>query len=219
MMVGTFVFTYLKNMIRIQQHMREILTPEAMEAELLKGDCFREVSSIEKASLQKIYAVFCKNSNVAYQEGEPLRYDDPAVIAGNQVKELEKKRQAHERALERLNKAYLYAEIGLSEKEYLQNRQEIMQAIQDIDHKIKVIQPTSNSEDDIAFLEASSNFIIKQELLSDEPIQWMDFALHVNASTIHQFLCAIVTKIVFYQRRILSIEFKNGVVHRFLYRE
>lgn len=219
MMIGTFVFTYLKNMIRIQQHMDEATTPEAMEAELLKGDCFRDVSGMEKASLQKIYAVFCKNSNVAYQEEEPLRYDDPAVIAGNQVKELEKKRQSHERALERLNKAYLYAEIGLSEKEYLQNRQEIMQAIQDIDQKIQVIQPNSSSEDDIAFLEASSNFIIKQELLSDAPIQWMDFALHVSAATIHQFLCAIVTKIVFYQRRILSIEFKNGVVHRFLYRE
>ncbi|MDY5716519.1 MAG: type II toxin-antitoxin system PemK/MazF family toxin [Selenomonas sp.] len=35
--------------------------------------------------------MLCKNSKVAYQESEALRYDNHAVIAGNQ---LEKKRQA-----------------------------------------------------------------------------------------------------------------------------
>jgi hypothetical protein len=218
--ISTFVFTYLKNMIYIQQHLTEFIKKRTMERRLRQGDCFRDISGIETTSLQKIYTVFMKNSNVSYQENEPLCYEDPSDIAVAKIKDLEKKRQTHDRALERLNRAYLYTDMGLSEKEYLQSRQEITQAIQSINEKIKNLHPESSvGEDDMEFLEASCNFLIKKELLSAEPIQWLNFAEHVSSATIHQFLCDIITKIVFYKRRILSIEFKNGIVHRFVYNE
>lgn len=213
-MIGNFVFSYLRNMIYIQNNMKRIPDKEKLEKELLFGEYLSDVKYIEEKSLQDIYDSFVHKHDVNYQKKE--KKTDMEV---DRKTNLEQEREAHKRALERLNKAYLYDDATLTEKEYLTERQNIQDNIRKIDSKIKQMQYTENiSQNDEKFIEETNNFLIKNVLSNRGEFNWKEFANNIDKKELNLFLKTIITKITFNGHKILSIEFKNGIVHRFVYK-
>lgn len=213
-MLGEFVFSYLQNMIYIQKNMNNIKDEGMLEKELLWGEYLSDVKYIEEKSLQDIYDSFMQKSDVNYQQKEKI-----TDMETDRKANLETERQNHERALERLNKAYLYADGALSEKEYLTERQNIQENIRKLDSKIKQMQYKEDvSHNDAKFIEETSNFLIKNVLSERGKLNWKEFANNIDKRELNIFLKTIITKIVFNEHKIMSIEFKNGIVHRFVYK-
>lgn len=215
--IGTFVITYMQNMIRLRRKCRtEKLSMEAMEKELLYNYPFRDIKGIESQSMKAIYASFMYGADVDYHRSEEkeIELDDAAL------EEFIKTKKSHERALERLTHAYLYDDGGISEKAYLKERKRIQSEIEAVSKKIKSLSSGEEaSRRDYAFFDQVGDYLIREQLLSTATVDWDEFASHVKNKNLQEFFRTVIYRIVTYQGKILSIEFKNGVQHRFIYRE
>lgn len=212
--LGPFIFDYLQNIVYIQKHIQHFPTPQSFEKKLLQGEPFNKIVAIDPDTLQKLYDAFAMDGSVEYH-GKKTETDSVSerdlLIA---------ERQTHERAFERLKQIYLYEDIGISKKDFLSERQRITERIDAINLKLqKYAASTAASQKDIEFLNQASNFIIQKQLISNKPIDWPTFALHVDAENLNRFLQTIITRIIFYKKKVLSIEFKNGIVHKFIYQD
>ena len=213
-MIGEFLFTYLQNMIYVQDNLDKIDSLEQLEKELLYGVYLDKVSYIEEKSLQDIYNNFLQKSNVKYQQKEVVKLEEL-----DKVQTLLNEQKSHQKALERLNKAYLYGDGILSEKEFLTEKQKIQENIRKTELEIKRLQQNKNvNNDDVKFLQETSDFLIKNTISKRGTINWKEFAANINNRDVNIFLNTIINKIAFYHKKIMYIEFKNGIKHRFVYK-
>lgn len=218
--IGSFVFNYIRNILYVQHHITDYPTPESIEQRLLHSSyCFENVFGIEKHTLQELYDSFTLASNTAahpFLPAKKIQLDSAAV----KIDDLISKRQKHQYAFERLKRLYLYDENAFSEKDFISEKQQIMQKIDKINEELQKLSAEADSSNDIEmdFLEKASNFILMQKLLGDDEIVWQEFARHTDPEIIQRFVKAIITKIVYYDKKIYSIEFKNGSRHVFLYK-
>ena len=192
-------------MIQVQQNISPDTTREEMEKALLNGLDKYEIKKIAADSLEDIYRSFMCQANIEYI---PKEQPDYLEKENSHLKEkLEKEKVKHERALERLNHAYLFLE-----------RKKIIQKLSDVKSKLRELdQHIEKKEDDYAFLEQASDYLIKKCLLSSDPINWVELALHVDVSVLHQFFLATIERITSYKAKIIYIKCKNGIVHHFSY--
>lgn len=97
-------------------------------------------------------------------------------------------------------------------------RQQILEKIESIDKQLSEI--ASNAAEgaiDKEFFAQADNLIIQKQLTGTKPIKWVEFTNLVETQNLQKFLRSIIVKIVYYKRQIISIEFKNGIVHKFIY--
>jgi len=213
--LGNFVFTYLQNMIYIQSNFGEIKNNEILEKELLHGAGMAEVSYIDSNSLQEIYDSFIRRSDVVYNQ------DENAVesLETDRYTQLATEKQNHQRALERLNNLFLYSEDALSEKDYLIEKNRIQESIRKIDSLLSQEESQKVATNkDLEFIKCAGDFLIKSIIIKRGAFDWRLFAKNAGAKNINTFLRTVINKIVYYDNRVVSIEFKNGIVHRFVYK-
>ena len=214
--LGTFLLVYMRNMIQVQQNISPDTTREEMEKALLNGLDKYEIKKIAADSLEDIYRSFMCQANIEYI---PKEQPDYLEKENSHLKEkLEKEKVKHERALERLNHAYLYNDVEIPSDTFFLERKKIIQKLSDVKSKLRELdQHIEKKEDDYAFLEQASDYLIKKCLLSSDPINWVELALHVDVSVLHQFFLATIERITSYKAKIIYIKFKNGIVHHFIY--
>ena len=214
-MIGEFLFSYLQNMIYVQDNLDKINSLEKLEKELLYGKYLDKVSYIEENSLQDIYNNFMQKSNVRYQQKEVVQLD----VEMDKEQPLLNEQQSHQKALKRLNKAYLYGDGSLSEREFLTERQNIQENIRKTELEIKKLHQSKNvNSDDVKFLQETSDFLIRHTIAKRGTINWREFAANINNRDVNRFLKTIINKIAFYHKKIMYIEFKNGIKHKFVYK-
>lgn len=214
--LGIFLLTYMRNMIQIQQNISENMTRKDMEKVLLSGLSKYEIKKIADDSLENIYQSFMYQANIEYA---PPKKPDYLEIENSSLKDkLKKEKAKHERALERLNHAYLYNDVEISSDTFSLERKKIMQKLSDVKTKLRELDHhTEKGGQDYAFLKQASDYLIKKCLSSSEPIDWVELALHVDVSVLHQFFLTTIERITTYKARIIYIKFKNGIVHHFVY--
>lgn len=214
--VGTFVLSYMQNMLAVQQNIRDYLDRGTMEHRLLRGTAFAEISQIDVESMDAIYESFMQQSNIDYHPKQEISDEDTDMVLREH---LLKEKATHERALERLNKAYLYSDIGIPEESFLAERKKIMDELAKVEASLKEHQQEVRSQQqDYDFLDRASDYLIKAKLLAEDDIDWAAIAPHIDDKALRQFFLTTIRRIVTYKGVILSIEFQNGVKHRFLYK-
>lgn len=216
---GPFTFNYIQNMLKIQNKVTACDSQTDLEKALLNGSTFKNVIGIEKNSLQEIYDSFTITENIDY----PLSQKKSAANdTDTQIKNYITERNRHQKAFERLKNLYLYDDTAFSEKDFISEKQRIMKLIDDVNIKLSNLKTTADSMEfsGIEFLQEASNFVISQQLLSNQNFDnWPDFASCIDIDILHNFLCSIIEKIVYKNGKIISIEFKNKIIHKFLYNE
>lgn len=220
--IGPFIFNYIANMVRASNMRRNIRTPEELERLLLTGSIFDDLGGISSEGLNNTFTLL---------SGRPAAsgpaYAPDLLTVGNasgnptEAMELKQKLSRLQRALERLKKAYLFDDESMDEKEYLETKMAIdLERIQ-TENKLKDLSEATFATDagEIAFVKSASSFLLAHKIQSGDPIVYSDFAATLEDETLKDFVNLVLDHVVIDKGRVAAIIFRNGLEHRFLYRE
>lgn len=218
--VGPFVLNYIANIIKAQNNFGVSTSIETFEKKLLRGDVFSAVTKIEDAGLREMYDMLRSG-----KFKEDLYKPNIVPIGETSEKErdlllVEKRRK--ERALARLKSIYLYSEDALPETEYIIERKNITDDLTRIDKRLEEIEKNASAAFSITdedFIAKASYFIMSQQLLTKRYVNFETTIRKIDPKIIKDFINSVIKKIVIQNGKVLSILFKNGIEHKFLYRE
>lgn len=213
--VGPFIINYVANIIRAKETMGKSTTIDMLERRLLKGDAFSSVASIEREGIVDLY-------NLLKSGSTGLEYKPKSVFAedgsGNEIEYLQEQRRKTEIALNRMKSLYLFDESGISKSEYIKERQKLIEQIEDLEKRISVLQTPDNNETYSEEFEAkASYFIMVERLLSGQYIDYVKYIKGIDPKVPRNFFHQIINKIYITDGRVSSIEFANGMTHKFSY--
>ena len=220
--VGPFVLNYISNIIKAQNNFGKTTTIDMLEKKLLRGAEFSSVTGIDRVGLKDMYEMLRsgKYENVLFSSYKEVSAS--ADIQSNERDILAAEKRKKERALARLESLYLYDEDAISEREYILKKKELTDAVDRIDSRLNEIDAhhdSSFSMSDTEFIERASWFIMNNDLQNKRFVNFQSTLKKTDAQIVKSFLGSIIKKIVIYDGKILSIRFKNGIEHKFLYDE
>ena len=121
--------------------------------------------------------------------------------------------------MNRLRTLFLFDETGIPEKEYIVERQKLMDDIESIDKRLSeltVKEVTLESDDN--FLEKASYFLMVEQLLSDTEFDYEKFVRSTDLEIPRAFISRVIDHVEISNSKIMSITFTNGITSRFTYR-
>ena len=217
LIIGEFVINYISNIINAKKSYSLIESPSSLRKWLLKGQAFKAVTDIDKNGLSAFYGLlgqFRGDSSFILSRrprGNKIPADPEIVI-------LKKDRDKQARALTRLQDAYLYSDKAMSEKEYITKRLEIIQKLEDINKKLGMKQASDVLSDE-DFIKKASHIVISSRLKDREYIYYKKLAQDTAPDILQTYIRSIIDNIQITGGRITSITFKNGITHKFTYKE
>lgn len=201
--VGTFVLQFIKNVTQLKSSTKL----EDMEKLLLLN--LDDVYGIDNNSIEELYNILHnKTSNNYLPVAADSEYDFETA-------QLSKEKAKYERALKRLDDLYLFDDDAISEKDYLLKKNDLKNALDSVNFKIK--QKNIKSNDDVNFFKSATVLILKLELNKTENINYKDLLIKISKETMKEFINTVIKNIIVKDRKIISIEFKNGYIARFVY--
>ena len=208
--IGNFVFNYISNIIDAKKSISSMRSPKELEHHLLYGSCFADVVGI--AEIDSLYMSLKTNSARSYGNKPNVSSD-----VGNADKiqaDIAKK----ERALERLNKLFLYDDEAMPEAEYIVTKNKLRQEILTLNEKLTELSlPADNGSDD-AFIVNASNLILFKFFEAAQEINFVELVEVADKPVLRDFVQAVISKITVNNHKVTSIEFANGSVHHFAYK-
>ena len=214
--IGPFIINYVANIIRAKETIGKSTTIDMLERRLLKGDAFSSVASIEREGIVDLY-------NLLKSGSTGLEYKPKSVFAedgsGNEIEYLQEQRRKTEIALNRMKSLYLFDESGISKSEYIKERQKLIDQIEDLEKRISALQTPDNNETYSEEFEAkASYFVMVERLLSGQHIDYVKYIKGIDPKVPRNFFHQIINKIYVTDGRVSSIEFANGMTHKFSYK-
>jgi len=218
---GTFVMNYISNMIRAKESFGRSTSMEVLEKKLLRGSAFAEVDHIERNGLEELYALL-REEKYGIGAYEPPELDDGMSAEENERAMLDKEKRKIERALSRLNSLFLYDESGMAETDFIIERKRLMDQLEQIDDRIQALDDRavqSMNMSDAEFIAKATMFALNQELHSKREIDYHRFIKATDPEITKDFVATVCTNFCVLDGRIMSIRFRNGIEHRFVYKK
>lgn len=217
--IGEFAINYILNMLNAKKKFSSIDTPEDLQKSLLTGSSFYEIDHIEQDGLNDFFNLLSRyKSDDSYVFSVKKPRKKKASISP-ELSSLRKDKEKQERALKRLQDLYLYSDNPISEKDYILRKREITMRIEDINNQMGMI--TGNPESvltDEEFIRQTSHLLIQKELQDKTYIYYRNLAATVSPEILKEYMNTILDSIRFNDGRIISITFKNGLTHKFVYK-
>ena len=217
--LGPFALNFVANLIRASNSFGKSTSIETLEKKLLRGDMFSQVDHIERPGLEELYTHLRSGF-------DPLAFETRTVDAaesGTAIQErdllLSEKRRL-ERALNRLKSLFLYGEEAMAEKDYLVERKQLMDALEEKDARLEELEAevaSSITMSDEEFIAKASYFILSQQLQDKRFVDYEKFIRKIDPQIVKDFLNSVVTNFCIKNGLTASILFKNGVELRFSY--
>ena len=216
--VGPFILNYVANIIKAQNNFGATTSLETFEKKLLRGDVFSGVTGIDKTGLQEMYDMLRAGKfGTDIYEPKSVTVDDAEV---NERDLLLTEKRKKERALARLKTLYLYNDSDMPETEYFIERKAITNDLEQIDARLEEIEKNASASFSISdedFIAKASYFIMSQQLLTKRYVNFDTMIRKIDTKIIKDFVNSVIKKIVILDGKIISIRFKNGKEHKFLY--
>lgn len=218
--LGPFIINYISNLLRANDYVKAKGT-EGSESEiekiLLSGKYFKDVVGVHPEDLRETYNVIMRNTgDLLFDSNEEIEVDQDIKL--NKLKENKKKL---ERAITRLDDLYLFSEESMSEKDYLIKKQDITKRIDKINGDIRERSIEFSRRvpgHDLSFIKKATQYLIGHDLLSSEDINYNEIVKLIDKRLLQDFMQTIVKTITVEEdKSISSIEFVNGITHRFIY--
>lgn len=205
MLVGEFILNYMSNMLFLQKNFDE----ENMESILLRGKAFKNIAYVHPDSLHDLKNVIGnKSSNKIDRKPIQNNINNRALL---------QKKQKLERALKRLDDLFLFSDDAMSEQEYLSKKTPIINEINTIEMQLNI--PNDKPTDLLLNNRQLSQCVLDWKLGSGEYIEFKKLAFGIDTVVLKEFMNNVLNKITMGEnRQIIEIEFKNGLVQKFLYR-
>lgn len=211
-----FILNYVSNFINLQNIITQKHSLRDIERILLRGGAFVDIVGIDKKGLEETYVAFA----VGFQSGS---FETPEQENGSslELENLTKEKQKYEKALSRLEDLFLYSDEAMSEKDFLFKKRDIAHHIERINGSISTLHQSMADlklTTDTSFLNKASNFLITRELSNKRDIDFREFLEVVDKELIREFVHTVIDKIVVHDKKIMSITFRNGITHNFIYK-
>lgn len=219
--VAPFVLNYIANILKAQNNFGKSTSIEVFERKLLRGKTFEEVEHIEPEGLADMYEMLKRGnlSEAVYTSNRTSSEEDKATADERDI--LATERRKRERALARLKSLYLYNDDAISEREYLIEKKSLDDGITAINNRLEEIERNSSSHftlTDDEFMSKASIFIMTHNLQDKRYIEFENLIRKIDPQIIKEFINAVIQKIVIKNGHVMSIRFKNGLEHKFLYK-
>ncbi len=218
--LGPFALNFIANLIRASNSFGKSTSIETLEKKLLRGDMFSQVDHIERPGLEELYTHLRSGF-------DPLAFETCTVDAaesGTAIQErdllLSEKRRL-ERALNRLKSLFLYGEEAMAEKDYLVERKQLMDALEEKDARLEELEAevaSSITMSDEEFMAKASYFILSQQLQDKRFVDYEKFIRKIDPQIVKDFLNSVVTNFCIKNGLTASILFKNGLEVQFSYK-
>jgi DNA invertase Pin-like site-specific DNA recombinase len=217
-----FILNYIANFIKLQSMVTKKHSLRDIERILLRGEPFVDVIGIDKKGLEATYTAFALGfADKEYRMSDDKINASPAAD-DIELENLKKEKLKYEKALERLENLYLFSDEAMSEKEFLFKKRDIMQNIERINSSLNEIYEKKINSDlnaDMSFLQKAGYFLVNQQLANKRYIDYRELLDMVDKTVIRDFVQTVIEKIVVNDKKVMSITFKNGIVHNFAYKE
>ena len=216
--LGPFVFNYIANIIRSKDAVNAKTSLDALEKKLLRGSAFYDVESIGAEGLGQLLDLMQAGSTGI--EYRPPRVLEKSAASISEREVLQARKRKHEIALNRLKTLYLYGDSEMAEKDFIIEQKRIMDQINEIDEALHSMKDEDDGPlADDEFIEKASYFIMVQKLLDDRTVDYEKYIRRIDPMVPRAFLRSVISKITVEDGRVASIEFKNGMVHTFSYKQ
>ncbi len=215
--LGPFALNFVANLIRASNSFGKSTSIETLEKKLLRGDMFSQVDHIERPGLEELYTHLRSGF-------DPLAFETCTVDAAESGAALQERdlllseKRRLERALNRLKSLFLYGEEAMAEKDYLVERKQLMDALEEKDARLEELEAevaSSITMSDEEFMAKASYFILSQQLQDKRFVDYEKFIRKIDPQIVKDFLNSVVTNFCIKNGLTTSILFKNGVEVRF----
>lgn len=216
--IGSFVFNFVANLIAVSSARREYVKAGIDETEkrLLRGSAFSDVCQMDAGSLRRIFDAL-RGVSFGGSSFIPAPLDKKG--SGNAAAIEKKRNEAAKigRALERLKRAYLFDDSVISEREYITTRAGLEEDLTRLNNEIADDEENAfESVSELSFVTSASEFLLSYQIQSGEPVLYSDFAPVVGHETLQNFVRKIIDRIEIKRARVSAIIFKNGLDARFI---
>ena len=219
MIVGEFAINYILNMLNAKKTFSNIDTPEELQRHLLTGSTFSDISSIEEDGLNDFFNLLSRygsDNSYVFAIKTPRR---KKASVNPELAALRKEKEKQERALQRLQDLYLYSDKSMSEKDFILRKSEISDRLKNINAQLGLITQNPDSLlSDEEFIKQASHLLIQKELKNRKYIYYKNLATSVDPEILKTYMETILDSIYIIDGRISSIVFKNGLTHKFIYK-
>lgn len=210
--IGTFVFNFISNMIKLSKSKRKLTSIEEIEKSLLLGSCFKDIVGIKE--IEDIYnSLFYTKSNIFYPVKE---CDSNTKTANTDLNKIDSEVKKYKRALERLEDLYLFDDEKMSEKDYYLKKNKLKEKITELNKKINETQSIDSSIHDLKFFLDVTTLELSTKLIEGN-VNIKSLIQNIGRELIKDFVNDLVSKIIVKERRVLCIKFKNGLSTTFIY--
>ncbi len=218
--LGEFVINYILNMLNAKTSFSGINSPEELEERLLFGNTFANVDHIDRSGLNEFYNLLSRygsDSSYSFSVRKPKK--EKAAV-DPEVEALRREKEKQERALKRLMDLYLYSDNSISEKDFILRKSEITDKLEEINSKLGMVARSVESTlSDEEFIKQASHLLISKELSGRQYIYFKKLAQNVSPEILKTYMDTILDSVALIDGRVASITFKNGLTHKFTYRE
>lgn len=220
MTLGPFVLNFLANLIRVSESFGKSTSIGTLEKKLLRGDTFATVDHIGRPGLEELY------NHLRAGFGE-LDFNSGGVKAAESSAELQERdillseRRRLERALNRLRSLFLYGEDAMPEKDYLTERKQLIDQLDETNARLEEIERrevATLSISDEEFMAKASYFVLTQQLLDRRYVDYEKFIRKIDPQIVKDFLNSVVSNFCIKNGLTTSILFKNGIELQFFYK-
>ena len=218
--LGPFILNYISNIIKANANMGKTTTPDMFKKKLLRGDVFKDVKDIAPSGLNEMYNMIVSKKFNSDPFTSAVNRDESQPDFASERELLISEKRKYLRALDRLKTLYLYNDNAMAEKDYIIENKNILDNLKRVDERLEEIEKNSSQNftiTDSEFIEKASYFIISQELSNQRYINFNSLIQHIDTNVLKNFIQSVIKKIVVLDGRIISIQFKNGIEHDFLY--
>lgn len=213
--VGEFIFNLLLNMLNAQKHFTKDTTNDELQRMILAGNTFSSIASIDPDDLDYIRNLLESDSLTGVIYGRTAETKQ----SKDSYAKLSQKRIKLNRALDRLRDLYLYSDEGISEKDYILQREKLENQLENIDQQIIALETSRKAEEDDEFLQRASEFIIAKNLSDRNYIYYKRLAQSVDRNILADFVSKVIERIVVTDDQFTSVSFKNNIVLHFDYKK
>ena len=217
--IGPFAMNYIANIIRAGNSFGKSTSIETLQKKLLRGDTFKDVVGIERPGLEELYNHLQSGAGGLEYKSAALTAAEASSITDERDVLLSEKRRL-ERALARLKSLYLYSEEGMSETDYVISRNDLMASLDSVTERLDVVENSITEHltlSDEEFMAKASYFLVAQKLNEKRYIDYEKFIKKIDSRILKDFINSVVQNFCIKNGRVVSILFKNGIEHRFLY--
>ncbi|MCK8824671.1 recombinase family protein [Fuchsiella alkaliacetigena] len=203
--LGPFILDYIANLMNLANHIQKYDHSNYKE-KLLEGKYFKEVKDVKGSS--SIYSLIAtKGKDIIFSEKS-----SNDELQNSKRKKLLEEITKEQRALDRLQKLYLYSEETMSEKDYLLNKKQIEDKIAEIEKELQ--SNKADNKPNYNFLNKANQFLIAKKLLDNSEVNYKKIAI-ADRQMLKNFINSIIDKIIINNKKVLTIQFKNNITHQF----